>query len=260
MTNTTCRAMIIDDEAWIREGLSEHIEWEKLGIELVKVFQDGNEALDYLEKDSTDILLSDIRMPNMTGLELVARLREKARNDPFSKLSQIKVIFLSGYGDFKYAQEALRLGAVDYLLKPADVEEIEIALMKAKALCKQDGEESSALTAVEPVEEPSSYLIKKALQFIQVHYAEDISLSHIAGELFVTPNYLSRLFRQESGQVFSDYLSRIRMEKAYAMLVDSNLKIYQIGEAVGYPNPRYFSEWFQKNAGMSPGDYRKRNA
>lgn len=67
MTNPKCRAMIIDDEAWIREGLSEHIEWEKLGIALVKVFQDGNEALAYLEEDSTDIILSDIRMPNMTG-------------------------------------------------------------------------------------------------------------------------------------------------------------------------------------------------
>ncbi|SDD84467.1 Helix-turn-helix domain-containing protein [Paenibacillus sp. UNCCL117] len=258
--------MIIDDEAWIREGLCEHIEWEKLGIELVNVFEDGAEALAYLEKDPVDIVLSDIRMPNMTGLELVARLRVSGRVDggggavTVKDLSAIKVIFLSGYGDFQYAQAALRLGAVDYLLKPTEVEEIENALLKAKALCASDRAFLSSMPpdATAPLEEPSSYLIKKALKYIHAHFAEEVHLAEIAGELFVTPNYLSRLFRQETGRSFIDYLSRIRLDKACSLLTEGKLKIYQVGEAVGYPNPRYFSEWFQKNTGMSPGDFRKR--
>lgn len=259
MNATVCRAVIIDDETWIREGLSEHINWELLGIELVQVFQDGLEAIRYMEDHPVDILLSDIRMPNMTGLELVARLRELEKESRM--LSNTKVIFLSGYGDFKYAQEALRLGAVDYLLKPSDVEEIEVALQKAKMLCVNEAAAPDRSSQDQKVaEEPSSYLIKKALQMMSARFTEDLHLNQIADELFVTSNYLSRLFRQETGKSFSDYLSQLRIEKACELLGSSNLKIYQIGESVGYPNPRYFSEWFQKQKGMSPGDYRSKHA
>ncbi|MDQ0873907.1 two-component system response regulator YesN [Paenibacillus sp. V4I3] len=257
MTASIYRAVIIDDEAWIREGLSMHINWELIGIELVRVFQDGLEAIDYIQNHPVDIILSDIRMPNMTGLELVARLRELENENHL--LSNIKVIFLSGYGDFKYAQEALRLGAVNYLLKPTEVEDIEDALQKAKQMCAKEAMQTNK-QPVEPIvfEEPSSYLIKKALHIMNARFTEDIQLNLIAEELFVTSNYLSRLFRQETGKSFSDYLSYLRIEKACELLAGSTLKIYQIGEAVGYPNPRYFSEWFQKQMGMSPGDYRSR--
>lgn len=259
MNATVCRAVIIDDETWIREGLSEHINWEMLGIDLVQVFQDGLEAIRYMEDHPVDILLSDIRMPNMSGLELVARLRELEKEHRL--LSNTKVIFLSGYGDFKYAQEALRLGAVDYLLKPSDVEEIEIALQKAKMLCaNEEAHPDKIAHSQKSSEEPSSYLIKKALHMMSLRFTEDLHLNQIAEELFVTSNYLSRLFRQETGKSFSDYLSHLRIEKACELLGSSTLKIYQIGESVGYPNPRYFSEWFHKQMGMSPGDYRSRHA
>lgn len=260
MDNGKCRAVIIDDEAWIREGLCEHIRWEKLGIELAAVFRDGMEAFSRLEEDPVEILLSDIRMPNMTGLELVARLRESAKRNENRALSRTKVIFLSGYDDFKYAQEAIRLGAVDYLLKPTEVEEIEEALLRAKNLWNRERRMTVAPDAGEQPEEPGSYLIRKALNYIREHYAEDIQLTKLANELFVSPNYLSRLFRQETGLSFVDHLSRVRLEKACDLLREGVLKIYQVGEAVGYPNPRYFSEWFQKNTGMTPGEYRNRHS
>lgn len=258
MKASTCRAVIIDDETWIREGLSEHINWDSLGIHLVQVFQDGLEALSYIEDSPVDILLSDIRMPSMTGLELVARLREweKMNDSP----SSVKVIFLSGYGDFNYAQEALRLGAIDYLLKPTDVEQVEEVLLKAKQLCAKEASRSTDQSAKPKAEEPSSYLIKKALAMIHARFTEDLHLNQIAEELFVTSNYLSRLFRQETGQSFSDYISHMRMKKSCELLSNGTLKIYQIGEAVGCPNPRYFSEWFQKQKGMSPGEYRARHS
>ncbi|MED4599109.1 response regulator [Paenibacillus validus] len=259
MSAAACRAVIIDDEAWIREGLSEHIHWELLGIDLVQVFQDGFEAVNYIEGHPVDILVSDIRMPNMTGLELVARLRLLEDNHRLP--SKIQVIFLTGHGDFKYAQEAIRLGAMDYLLKPTDVEEIEAVLQKAKQLCGKEEKPAKRQPAQPKApEEPVSYLIKKALQMMSSRFTEDLHLTQIAEELFVTSNYLSRLFRQETGKSFSDYLSHMRIEKACELLSCTNLKIYQVGEAVGYPNPRYFSEWFQKQTGMSPGDYRARHA
>ncbi|UJF34871.1 response regulator transcription factor [Paenibacillus hexagrammi] len=273
MSARTYRAIIIDDEAWIRDGLSKHIGWERLGIELVQIFEDGQDALSFLLENPVHIVLSDIRMPNMTGLELVATVREEAKQR--KHLSDMKVIFLSGFGDFKYAQEALRLGAVDYLLKPTDVEEIEEALAKAAALVGNTNDitnnrtstsmsstntnGTSSLEIADLIEEPASYLIKKALGMMAATFTEDIHLSEIADELCVTPNYLSRLFRQETGKSFSDLLSDLRMEKATELLRTSTLKIYQIGDAVGYPNARYFSEWFQKQTGMSPGDYRKQH-
>jgi two-component system response regulator YesN len=259
MINRVCRAIIIDDEAWIREGLSEHVGWRNLGIELIRVFQDGAEAYTFLEQEPADIILSDIRMPNMTGLELLAKLHELRGIRP--DLSLPKVIFLSGFEDFKYAQEALRLGAVDYLLKPAEVEEIEAALGKAKRLVDTsfDLGTPDEPTSIErsAADEPSSYLIKKAIHILTTRFGEDLHLSDIAGELFITPNYLSRLFRQETGKSFVELLSEIRMDNARALLLNMDrMKIYEVGTAVGYSNPRYFSEWFHKNTGMSPGEYR----
>ncbi|NOU97035.1 response regulator [Paenibacillus sp. LMG 31456] len=251
-----CRAIVIDDEAWIREGLAEHLDWQQLGIELCGAFGDGSQALAYVLQTEVHLILSDIRMPNMTGLELIATLREHAAQKP--ELNRIKVVFLSGYGEFSYAQEALRYGAVDYLLKPAETEEIERALFRAKALWlkdsakpkparKHDGE-----TEVEPV----SYIIKKALNIINRRYMEELQLAQVAEEVFVTPNYLSRLFKQKTGQSFSEYISNLRLEKSKELLITTSMKVYQIGETVCYPNPRYFNEWFQKSTGYTPSEYR----
>ncbi len=255
-----CRAAIIDDESWIREGLSEHIDWERIGIELVGSFEDGLEALQEIRNNPIDIIMTDIRMPNMTGLEFLAELRKIEMNHPDTPSS--KVVIMSGFDDFKYAQEAMRLGASDYLLKPTDVEDTEEVLLKLKVHC--ENERNAARLKIpnlpkpaEGVVENASYLIKKAIRLMNEKFTEDLHLVQIAEELFITPNYLSRIFKQETGKSFSDYLSAKRIEKSCELLTKSTLKIYQIGEAVGYPNPRYFSEWFQKQTGMSPGEYRK---
>lgn len=254
-----CRAVIIDDEAWIREGLSEHIDWKKIGIELAGNYEDGCEAIAELKKRPADIIMTDIRMPNMTGLELMAELRNIERESEDARRSQF--IIMSGFDDFKYAQEALRLGAFDYLLKPTDVEEIEQVLLRAKASVDSAREPDPRTEATAPdrdgIAEEASYLVRKATAIVNERFTEDLHLAQIAEQLFVTPNYLSRIFKAETGKSFSDHLSAKRAERACELLRASPLKIYQVGEAVGYPNPRYFSEWFQKQTGQSPGDYRK---
>jgi YesN/AraC family two-component response regulator len=254
-----CRAVLIDDEEWIREGLTEHIHWEQLGIELVKSFGNGADAFQFIEQNEVHIILSDIRMPNMTGIELLASLREMEQKQ--ARIISAEVIFLTGYDDFKFAQTALKLGALDYILKPAEVSDIEDALIKArdawhkessKYLNLNDGINSTSPVSVEPI----SYLISKALQALHSRYMEDLQVTQIAEELFITPNYLSRLFKQETGISFSEHLSQIRVQKACELLVETNEKIYRIGEVIGHGNPRYFSEWFVKQMGMTPGEYR----
>jgi two-component system, response regulator YesN len=259
-----CRAVLIDDEEWIREGLTEHIHWEQLGIELIKSFGNGADAFQFIEQDEVHIILSDIRMPNMTGIELLASLREMEQKQV--RIISAKVIFLTGHDDFKFAQTALKLGALDYILKPAEMEDIEDALIRARdALHKEWLKDVVHLNdfnmSIGPVSvEPISYLISKAQQALHSRYMEDLQVTQIAEELFITPNYLSRLFKQETGISFSEHLSQIRVQKACELLVGTNEKIYRIGEVVGYGNPRYFSEWFVKHMGMTPGEYRNRKS
>lgn len=256
--STPYRAIIIDDESWIREGLSEHINWNRIGIELAGSFEDGRSAINELKTSQIDIIITDIRMPNMTGLEFLAELRKMEQEK--SNAHSSKVIIMSGFDDFKYAQEAIRLGISDYLLKPTEVEEIEGILLKVKSVCEQEKHDAQNPTQQLPypdeIDKDTSHIIKKTLKLINERFAEELNVLQIAEDLFITPNYLSRKFRQETGKSFSDYLSLKRTEKACELLTKSELKIYQIGEAVGYSNPRYFSEWFHKQTGFSPGDYR----
>src|SRR5690554_1670582 len=203
-------------------------------------------------------IMTDIRMPNMTGLEFLAELRGMELRRP--EFPSSKVVIMSGFDDFKYAQEAIRLGAIDYLLKPADVEEIEKVLIRVKSYCDKEKHSPSHQLkqpeAINVIDEAASYLVKRTLKILNERYTEDLHLVQIAEDLYITPNYLSRIFKQETGKSFSDYLSMKRFEKACELLSKSTLKIYQIGEAIGYSNPRYFSEWFQKQTGQSPGEYR----
>ncbi|KIL42172.1 hypothetical protein SD70_03165 [Gordoniibacillus kamchatkensis] len=254
-----CKAILIDDEDWIREGLAEHLDWKEMGIELCGAFGDGAQALAYTLNAEVHLILTDIRMPNMTGLELIASLKEHAARKP--ELDRVKIVFLSGYDEFAYAQQALRFGAVDFLLKPAEAEDIEQALLRAKSLWLRESTappDSSRSRSADAETEPVSYIIKKALSIVNQRYTEDLQLAQVAEEVFVTPNYLSRLFKQETGQSFSECLSGLRLEKAKELLTTTALKVYQIGELVCYPNPRYFNDWFQKSTGVTPSEYRNR--
>ncbi|RXZ80442.1 AraC family transcriptional regulator [Paenibacillaceae bacterium] len=262
--NTPCYAIIVDDEAWIRNGLSEHINRVGLGIRLAESYEEGRNAIEVLQQQQPiEVIITDIHMRYLTGIELLAEVRQLESCSPSAPPR--KVVIISGFNDFKYAQEAVRLGAFDYLLKPADVEKIEAALLRARTVYDQEflhsyersnSSVTSASVNKDKDVEVSSYLVKKALQLLDDQFTEEMHLAQIAEELYITPNYLSRIFKQETGKSFSQYLSMKRVERACQLLTTSTLKIYQVGEAVGYPNSRYFSEWFQKQTGLSPSDYR----
>lgn len=117
------RAILADDEAVIVKGLKKLIDWEKLGIEIVGEADNGEDALALIQKEKPDLAVSDIAMPGMDGLEMLKRLNEE-------KLGT-RVIFISGYQEFSYAKKAVTYGAVDYILKPVEKEELESAIRKA---------------------------------------------------------------------------------------------------------------------------------
>ncbi len=134
------KVMLVDDEPFIMQGLEVLIDWNALGYEIVKMASNGGEAYEYLKSEQVDMVISDISMPVMTGLDLLKRIREEGLSDAY-------FVILSGYNDFKYAQQAIRYASMDYLLKPIDREELTDILKRAARMRESEHDETG-MTAV----------------------------------------------------------------------------------------------------------------
>ncbi|UOQ86867.1 response regulator transcription factor [Gracilibacillus salinarum] len=239
------KMMIIDDESEIRIGLKNYFPWNQIGFDVVKDCVDGKVALNYLDQHDIDVILSDIRMPVLDGIELAKKLHESGSN--------IYLIFLSGYKDFSYAKEALKYGVKDYIVKPGKFEEIQEVFSRVKLELDKEWRELD--------ENQASYcenIIRTMKEHIQKQYAS-ICLEDMAEVLNMSPNYISSYFKEKTGENFSTYLTKIKMEKAAELLVDYHYKTYEISELVGYHNPKNFTRMFKKYYGMTPRDYRTSN-
>ncbi len=255
------RMMVVDDERIVREAIASHIRWEDHGITVVKTAANAVEALEYFQENPVDLILTDIKMPVMDGIALLKRVKALREDVDF--------IILSGYADFAYAQEAIRYGAKDYLLKPLD----EAALVNVVLKCKNDREgrqflsslwQNPALSRILPKKEQGSrysQTIQKILQVVQEEISnEELSLKWISAQkLFLNENYLSKVFQKEVGQKFSAYLLDRRMMLAMEMLArDGDALILDVARAAGFgENSQYFSSSFKKYTGYTPTEYKK---
>ncbi|MCR5406435.1 MAG: response regulator [Lachnospiraceae bacterium] len=134
------KVMLVDDEPFIMQGLEVLIDWKALGYEIVKMASNGGEAYEYLKSEKVNMVISDISMPVMTGLDLLKRIREEGLSDAY-------FVILSGYNDFKYAQQAIRYASMDYLLKPIDKEELTDILKRA-ARMRENEHDETGMTAI----------------------------------------------------------------------------------------------------------------
>lgn len=256
------RLLIVDDEHIIRQGLS-MLPWKENDIEVVGVMKNGIEALEWIDSNELDILMTDIRMPGMTGIELA-----KAA---MSNYPNLKVILLSGYGEFEYAQEAVKFGAFDYILKPSSTAEILGVVKRACEKCSEDQEQKEKLEKLrETVEdyskidkplvvdkEDSEDKIDRIIRFIYDHYAEQLTLSVLAEEFHFTTVYLSHYIKKETGFTFLEILTSVRMYYAAKYLKETKLKNGEICQRIGIPDERYFGQIFKKKYNMTPYEYRK---
>lgn len=235
--------LIIDDEPKIRNGLtkllSAHDGWIISGA-----FADAASALTFLYESETDVIISDIKMPGISGLDMISRIRER---NP-----RIPIIILSGYGNFLYAQRAIELGVRRYLTKPTNTRELIAALEQVESEIKRETEDLQNENSVMV----SNLLVLRAVQYLEIHYPDRIGLKDVAGALFISPNYLSELFKRHTGQNFSDYLLMLRMEKSKALLANIAYKVSDVAGLVGFSDSRYFSSAFKKFSGMTPMAYR----
>lgn len=237
------RVVLVDDETIILEGLRRVVKWADYRCEVVGTASDAVQGAELIRALKPDILFTDIRMPNQDGLTMLAGLR--------SEFPDLQVTVLTGYRDFAYAQEAIRLGVARFLLKPSKMDEIQeaVAAMVA-ALDKLPPREAG-----EP-EHASSFLVNQAVAYMEKNYQQKLTLQDVADCCFVSQWHLSKLLNRYAGKSFYDILNSIRISAAKELLEDPSLKIGDISEMVGYMDTAHFARTFKKLTGMSANEYR----
>lgn len=244
------RVILVDDERVILDGLARAVRWGEMGCEVVGTAGNGADGLRLIRALKPDILLTDIRMPNMDGLSMVAALR--------SEFPRLQIAVLTAFRDFDYAQTALNLGVCRYLLKPSRMDELYEAIrtMTARldALPPPPPDDADA----DALEEggAGSFIVQKAMAYMEAHCAEHLSLKDVADHVYVSQWHLSKLINRRLNQSFFDILGRLRVERAKALLSDSSLRIHDVAERTGYSDVAHFSKSFKRFAGMTPGEYR----
>lgn len=270
------KVVIIDDEPLIVEGLSKSVPWQKWDCKVVGLAYDGAEGMEVIRKEHPAIVFSDISMPKMDGLKMIAALK--------SEFPYMQITILTGYREFEYAQEAVNLGVTKFLLKPSKMDElfeaIETMIQKLKQLPVKNwdniqefsGEIATEVTGENSTEieeelssamndvsnEAGSFVVNKALEFINEHYKDKLHLVDVADYVYVSQWHLSKLLNKHTGQNFSEVLNKARIVKAKELLKDPALRIYDIAEEVGFQDLAHFSRVFKKMEGISANEYRNR--
>lgn len=241
------KVLVVEDEELIRKGIVMTIDWAALDCVVVGEASNGAEALAQVERYDPNLIITDIKMPEMDGIEMVQKLRQTGNN--------AYVIILTAYDSFSYAQSALRLGAVDYLLKPFHDGELEAAVSRIQKRESLQENNAPALLADAKKGAKSKYVLE-AMDYISAHYNEpDISVGTIAEHLGISEGHLSHIFKKETDYTPLNYLSRYRVHKAMTLLKDCRVKIYEVAEQVGYRDIAYFSTIFKRLTGQSPSEY-----
>lgn len=243
------KVVLIDDEAIIVEGLKKVVDWKRFDCEVVETAFSAAGGTRAIRRHDPDILFTDIKMPDTDALTMLVGLK--------SEFPNMQVTVLTGYRNFEYAQEAIRLGVTRLLLKPSRMEEIHEALATMIANLRKL-ESSSGPKPDDQDEEHSanSFIVRQALGFIDERYAGKLTLQDIADHCYVSQWHLSKLLNKHTGKSFYELLNTTRIKAAKLLLADPRLKIGDICELVGYADTGHFSRVFKKIEGVSANEYR----
>lgn len=246
------KVVIIDDEPVIVEGLTRSIKWEEWGCEVVGSALNGVEGIALVKQMEPDILITDISMPKMDGLTMIASLK--------SQYETMEIMILTGYRDFDYAQRAIRLGVTRLLLKPSKMDELTEAIRAMTENLKRAEEMAIPYLekeeGVEEKNEAGSFIVKNALAYIGEHYREKLTLTDVADQIYVSQWHLSKLLNKHTEHTFSELLNGVRIEAAKELLKDPALRIGDIADEVGFMDMAHFSRVFKKQIGISANEYR----
>lgn len=244
--------LLIDDEIYVRNGILLGTDWSQLGCKVVGEASNGIEGIDAVYKYNPDLIITDIKMPKLDGIQMLSRLRDEGINT--------EVIFLTAYSDFNYAQNAIKLLASDYLLKPFEDGELEESILRIKdrIISKKKSAESIREILVNIKDGEKSTYVLEAIDYISKNYGnKNLSVDLIADKLRISSGHLSRLFKKETGYTILSYITEYRIKTSMILLQDSRYKVYEVCDKVGYRDITYFSSIFKKHTGFTPSEYQK---
>ncbi len=248
------KLLVIDDEALIRKGIVSLISYEKLGIALIFEADNGQSGLEIVKKEEPDIILCDINMPKINGLDFS---KEVKANWPW-----IKIAIITGYDYFEYAKEAVKIGVEDYVLKPVSKDDVQELIQKLVLKIQEDRKLKEIYKIIQEMDKNSDEAIGYKQQISNILeeclFDIDFSLNNLAERMGLNTSYMSTLFKKLFGIPFSDYLLHQRLEKSKIYLLTTDLKNYEIADKVGIGDPNYFSTLFKKHYGDSPNRYKKK--
>lgn len=246
--------LVVDDESIIRRGIRELIDFDGLGIDACFEAENGEEALTILEQKQIDLILADINMPRMNGLEFCRLAKER---DP-----SVKIAILTGYDYLDYAIRAIKVGVDDYALKPFSRDDVQNLLFRLVEKKKEADSFAAVRHAVDKLAvdagtEGDQSVRTQISELLEAHLSDPgFSLGVMAAELGYSISYLSTLFKKCLGGNFRDYLLDLRLERAKILLLSTQMKNHEIAMAVGIEDPNYFSVCFRRKFHKTPKEYR----
>jgi two-component system, response regulator YesN len=243
--------VLVDDDVIVIEFLMKVIPWHEYGYQVVASFQDSNEALTFLRGNPYDVLITDIGMPKLNGIELIEQLKN-------SNINSYNII-LSCHDEFTFAQQAIKLEAYDYILKESMEESNIIALLeRLKNKLDQEHYTNHQHVKVTKLLERTykNDDVLKAQKYVQTHLGEKISLTEVATHLHLNSSYFSRMYKKETGEGFVEYVTRVKMEKAIELLDQSIKSVEVIAYELGFESKSYFLKTFKRFYGLSPKSYK----
>ena len=254
------KVLIAEDEDIIRKGLMFMADWGAWDCVVAGEASDGQEGVEKIRQLRPDIVVADIRMPVKSGLKM---LEETIADYGY------EAVILSGYSDFEYARQALRLGVTEYLLKPVDFHQLSLALETVKKKLDSKNKEKGYIREMEQeirrqriFQEDFPFRPEavgeqgdRIVRYVKEHYAERISLTDLSEKYELSCTYLNSKFKAETGYTFLDFLNRYRISQAVKLLKKKEYRVYEIAEMVGFSDYKYFIKVFKKYVGCSPAKF-----
>ena len=243
------RVMIVEDDKTNQRFYEKLKVWEEEGFVIAGQASHGKEALALMEQNEYDFYLVDVMMPVMNGLEFLQELKDRGVDAP--------KIIASNYNEFEYVRQGMKLGAMDYLLKPIT----EDALRECLQSVREELWESRDGKIMEQIfqacgSDTESGFTKKLMAYFAEH-TRDLNLKDISDEFLLSKDYFGKLFKRQMNENFNQFVLKYKMEYACYLLKDTDDRIYEISDALGYKTTDYFSKLFKEYTGQTPAGYRK---
>lgn len=251
------KILVVEDENLIRRGLVYAIDWLAMDCVVVGEGRDGADGLEKIRMLRPDVVLTDIKMPKLSGIDMIAKAREQ-------RLGEFIPVILTSYSDFDYARQSIRLGVAEYLLKPVDEEELAETMGRIRQqLARRQQEEhrrQSGDSFLAAFLQPGSFecpYVVQAIGEIRENYSKKLTLENVAEKLNISVTYLNKKLKEETSSTFLDLLNRYRVTKAGELLQTGRYKIYEVSEMTGFSDYKHFCAVFKKYTGTVPTGFTK---